>query len=160
MSNVTTLVFRSIPIEGQTIRTAVRPGNPDLTPLLLFSGIGARLELMMPVIEALNSDQEVIVFDMPGVGESSTPVLPYSFCGLASTVAKVLDYLCYEQVNVLGLSWGGFLAQQFAFSQKDRCRKLILAATSCGADMVLPSPRVLALMSSPQRYTDPEYGAK
>lgn len=152
-------VFKTISLNGQTIKTAVRPGKPYLTPLLLFNGIGASIDLVVPFINSLDPDLEVIAFDVPGVGGSSTPLLPYRFEGLAKTVARMLDYLDYGQVNVFGVSWGGFLAQQFAKDHPERCKKLILAATSTGSAMVPPSAKVLGLMSSPRRYTDPEYGA-
>jgi hypothetical protein len=38
-------IFRTIDLDGQALRTAVRPGKPHLTPLLIFNGIGANLEL-------------------------------------------------------------------------------------------------------------------
>ncbi len=152
-------VVKTITLNGQTIKTAVRPGKPHLTPLLLFNGIGASIDLVVPFINSLDPDLEVIAFDVPGVGGSSTPLFPYRFEGLAKTVARMLDYLDYGQVNVFGVSWGGFLAQQFAKDYPERCKKLILAATSTGSAMVPPSAKVLSLMSSPRRYTDPEYGA-
>lgn len=152
-------VFKTITLNGQTIKTAVRPGKPYLTPLLLFNGIGASIDLVVPFINSLDPDLEVIAFDVPGVGGSSTPLLPYRFEGLAKTVSRMLDYLDYGQVNIFGVSWGGFLAQQFAKDYPERCKKLILAATSTGSAMVPPSAKVLGLMSSPRRYTDPEYGA-
>lgn len=34
-------IFRTVDLDGQTLRTAVRPGKPHLTPLLIFNGIGA-----------------------------------------------------------------------------------------------------------------------
>lgn len=154
------LVVKTITLNGQTIRTAVRPGKLYMTPLLLFNGIGASIDLVIPFINSLDPDLEVIAFDVPGVGGSSTPLLPYRFTGLASTVVQMLNYLGYGKVNVFGVSWGGFLAQQFAFDHPERCKKLILAATSTGVAMVPPSLTVLGLMSSPRRYTDPEYGAR
>jgi poly(3-hydroxyalkanoate) depolymerase len=153
-------VFRTVTIESQSIRTAVRPGSPRLTPLLVFNGIGASLDLVLPFVAALDPDQEVIAFDVPGVGGSPAPTLPYRFSGLAKTVAKMLDCLGYERVNVIGISWGGFLAQQFAHDFPKRCERLILAATSAGVLSVPPSPRVLRLMASPRRYTDAAYGAQ
>jgi pimeloyl-ACP methyl ester carboxylesterase len=44
----------------------------------------------------------------------------------------MLDYLDYGQVNVIGVSWGGALAQQFAHDYPERCKKLVLAATAAG----------------------------
>ncbi|NVJ11891.1 alpha/beta fold hydrolase, partial [Myxococcus sp. AM001] len=118
-------VFRTIELDGQTIRTAVRPGNGEMTPLLIFNGIGANLELVMPFVRALDPGLEVIAFDVPGVGGSSTPSTPYRFPGLAKLAARMLDYLDYGQVNAIGVSWGGALAQQFAHDYPERCKKLI-----------------------------------
>lgn len=123
-------IFRTIDLDGQAIRTAVRPGKPHLTPLLIFNGIGANLELVFPFVQALDPDLEVIAFDVPGVGGSSTPSRPYRFPGLAKLTARMLDYLDYGQVNAVGVSWGGALAQQFAYDYPERCKKLILAATA------------------------------
>lgn len=126
-------VFRTIILDTQTLRTAVRPGSSHLPPLLICNGIGANLELVLPFVNALPADLEVIAFDVPGVGGSSTPLLPYRFGGLARLMARMLDYLNYGQVNVIGVSWGGALAQQFAHDFPERCKKLVLAATSAGA---------------------------
>ena len=41
-------IFRTVELDHQSIRTAVRPGKPHLTPLLIFNGIGANLELVFP----------------------------------------------------------------------------------------------------------------
>jgi len=153
-------VFRTVQVDGLSIRTAVRPGKSHLTPLVVFNGIGASLDLVIPFTNELDPDQEIIAFDVPGVGGSPAPLLPYTFRGMAKTVATMLDVMGYDQVNVIGVSWGGFLAQQFAYDQPHRCRRLILAATSCGVAMVPPSLKVLSLMASPRRYTDPEHGAR
>ena len=151
-------VFRTIVLDQQTIRTAVRPGSPDKVPLLIFNGIGANLELVMPFVNALEKDQEIIAFDVPGVGGSSTPSIPYRFPGLAKLAARMLDYLDYGQVNAIGVSWGGALAQQFARDYPERCKKLVLAATSAGAVMIPGKPKVLWRMASPRRYLQPSYG--
>ena len=151
-------VFRTIELDGQYLRTAVRPGNSALPPLLVFNGIGANLELVFPFVEALDPDLEVIAFDVPVVGGSSTPATRFRFPGLAKLAARMLDYLDYSQVNVIGVSWGGALAQQFAYSHPERCKKLILAATSAGAVMVPGRPSVLLKMASPRRYIQPSHG--
>lgn len=154
-----TVDIKTINLNGQLIRVAIRAGRANSTPLLMCNGIGASLELILPFLTSLHPDQAVIAFDVPGVGGSPTPLMPYRFAGLAATVAQMLDVLDVGQVDVIGLSWGGFLAQQFAHDHPHRCRKLILAATSAGVFSVPPSPRVLTLMASPRRYTDPAYAA-
>lgn len=149
-----------ISLGSQTIRVSIKPGKTGTTPLLCFNGIGASLELFTPFVEALhkmNPDLEIITFDSVGVGRSSTPSLPYRFSGLAKVVSQVLDALDVAQVYVLGLSFGGFLAQEFAHQYPQRCKRLILSATCAGVLSIPPSLKVLSMMSSPRRYTDPEY---
>jgi poly(3-hydroxyalkanoate) depolymerase len=149
-------IFRTVDLDGQTIRTAVRPGKPHLTPLLIFNGIGANLELVFPFVEALDPDLEVIAFDVPG-RRLVDARHPYRFPGLAKLTARMLDYLDYGQVNVIGVSWGGALAQQFAHDYPERCKKLVLAATAAGAVMVPGKPKVLWMMASPRRYIQPSH---
>jgi poly(3-hydroxyalkanoate) depolymerase len=143
-------------VGGQTLRVGIRRGDRARPPLLLFNGIGASIELAAPFIDAL-PDTEAIVFDVPGVGGSPAPRLPYRPSTLARLTARLLDQLGYRQVDVLGVSWGGALAQQFAFQNAPRCRRLVLAATSPGALMVPGKLSVLLKMATPRRYKDPEY---
>ena len=69
----------------------------------------------------------------------------------------MLDTLGYGRVDMLGYSWGGALAQQFAFQNPRRCRRLVLAATATGALMVPARPAVLAKMLTPRRFVDRDY---
>ena len=68
-----------------------------------------------------------------GTGGSPTSLAPYGFPDLAWVLGRVLSELGIGVVDVLGLSWGGALAQQFAFQNPRRCRRLILVATGTGA---------------------------
>jgi poly(3-hydroxyalkanoate) depolymerase len=143
-------------VGGQTLRVGVRPGDKSCPPLLLFNGIGANIELVGPFLEALDGP-EAIIFDVPGVGGSPAPRLPYRPWTLARLSAQLLDQLGHEHVNVLGVSWGGAIAQQFALQQAKRCRRLILAATSPGHLMVPGKLAVQLRIASPRRYRDPAY---
>lgn len=143
-------------VEGRTLRVGVRRSEETLTPLLLFNGIGANIELVEPFLDALDGP-EAVVFDVPGVGGSPAPWRPYRPCTLARLSARLLDQLGHEQVDVLGVSWGGAIAQQFAFQHGKRCRRLVLAATSPGHLMVPGKPTVLLKMATPRRYKDPDY---
>jgi poly(3-hydroxyalkanoate) depolymerase len=142
-------------IGGQTLRVGIRHGDAA-RPLLLFNGIGANIELMTPFLDALPGPQ-AIVFDVPGVGGSPAPRLPYRPSTLARLSARLLDQLGHDEVDVLGVSWGGALAQQFAFQKAKRCRRLVLAATSPGHLMVPGKLNVLFKMATPRRYRDPGY---
>lgn len=66
----------------------------------------------------------------------------------------------HDRVDVLGYSWGGGLAQQFALTHAHRCRRLVLAATGTGAIMVPARPHVLARMLTPRRHRDPAYARR
>src|SRR5215467_16153859 len=136
------------------LRVGVRRSEKSHPPLLLFNGIGANIELVEPFLDALDGP-EAIVFDVPGVGGSPAPWLPYRPWMLARLTAQLLDQLGYAEVDVLGVSWGGALAQQFAFQQASRCRRLILAATSPGHLMIPGRLTVLLKMATPRRYRDP-----
>jgi poly(3-hydroxyoctanoate) depolymerase len=153
------LQIRSVEVNAQRLRIAVGPGSGEGRPLLLCNGIGASLEMVEPLIAALDG-VEAIAFDAPGVGGSPRPALPYRFCNLARLVARLLDQLGYREVDALGVSWGGGLAQQFAIQYPGRCRKLILAATSAGAIMVPGRFSVISKLMSPRRYFDPLYMAR
>jgi poly(3-hydroxyalkanoate) depolymerase len=151
--------MRILTIGGRAIRVAVRDGTPGWPPLLLCNGIGASLELFQPFVDALDPRRPVIRFDMPGIGGSPAPVIPYHLGMLPPLLAGLLDRLGYQQADVLGISWGGGLAQQFALSRPDRVRRLVLVATGTGALMVPAHPRVLLRMLTPRRHRDPGYAA-
>lgn len=137
----------------QAGRSAGRKGG---VPLLLFNGIGGNIELLGP-IAAWMPEREVITFDIPGVGHSPLPALPYRLRGIAGLAAGVLDHYGHAQADVLGVSWGGAAAQQFAHSQAARCRRLILCATATGMFMVPAHPSVLWKMATPRRYMSKSY---
>ena len=126
---------------GTPLRVAIRPGTGTGPPLLLCNGIGMRLEAFRPFVDALDPAIEVIRFDAPGVGGSQLPNLPYRFTTLALLLREMLHHLGHQQADVLGISWGGGLAQQFALLNPRLCRRLILVATSTGPQtMVPPNP--------------------
>jgi len=149
--------IRSLTIDGQRLRIGIRAGAPRLPPLIVFNGIGASLELIEPFVSAL-PEREVVAFDVPGSGGSPASLLPYRFPGLARLAQRLLHELGYNgAVDALGVSWGGALAQTFAFQFPTHCRKLVLASTSPGALMVPGRPSVLAKLASPRRYVDPDF---
>ncbi len=145
-----------VDVDGLRLRVATQAGDGRGTPLLIFNGIGANCEVVFPFMEAMDGI-EMIVFDVPGIGRSELSWRPRRFPGLASLTAKLLDRLGYREVDVAGVSWGGALAQQFARQFPQRCRRLVLAATSAGVFMVPGRPSALAKMLTPQRYLSPTF---
>jgi poly(3-hydroxyalkanoate) depolymerase len=98
-----------------------------------------------------------IAFDAPGVGESSVPLIPPTIGGVAEMMMKVLDHLGVPTVDVLGVSWGGALAQEIARHGGERVRRLVLCATMAGGLPIPGDPRVLAILATPLRYWSPSY---
>jgi poly(3-hydroxyalkanoate) depolymerase len=157
-----TAEVRTVAVGGQLLRVAIRPGpnevgSPPRCPLLLINGIGASLELLEPFVAELDPAVEVIRFDPPGIGGSPPSAGPYRLTGLCRLIAGLATELGYDRVDVLGISWGGAVAQHFAAFQRARCRRLVLVATGTGALMVPGRPSVLAHMVTPRRYLNRGY---
>jgi poly(3-hydroxyalkanoate) depolymerase len=148
-------------VDGRTLRVArwraAKPGNH--LPLLFFNGIGANIEAMAPLAEML-AERDFITFDMPGVGESPEPVVPYNAIMMARIAALLLDRFDMPVVDVMGVSWGGAMAQHFTLQHGSRVNRLILAATTAGMLMIPGNPKALLKMADPRRYIEPDYMAK
>lgn len=142
-------------VGGRSLRVATwRLDQPsDHLPILFFNGIGANIEAVAPLADALD-DRPFIMFDMPGVGGSPEPVIPYNAVTMAWTTTQLLDRLGVDKVDVMGVSWGGAMAQHFALQHPKRTRRLILAATSAGMVMIPGNISSLSKMADPRRYID------
>ena len=141
---------RHVAAAGLQIRVARRGAG---RPLLLITGIGANLEMWLP-FERLVRGRELIAFDAPGAGGSERPRGPMGMAGLARVVLALLDALELDEVDVLGYSFGGGLAQELARRASQRVRRLILCATSPGLGGVPPHPHPALLLASPARFYD------
>lgn len=124
-------------------------------------GIGGNLDMWEPFERALDgSGIETITFDAPGTGESASWRWPRRMPGLARTVEHLLDALGLRTVDLLGVSFGGALAQQLTIQAPDRVRRLVLAATLPGLGGVPGDPRALRVLATPRRYYSPDYFAR
>src|SRR5262245_38825167 len=149
-----------VSVRGRRLRVATRPGRLEEPPLLLCNGIGASLELLQPLVDALHPGRAIIRFDLPGIGGSPPPMLPYHLIGLPAVVEGMLGQLGHTHVDVLGISWGGGLATQLALARPRLIRRLVLAATGTGLLMVPARPGVLRHMITPRRHRDPGYSVQ
>lgn len=125
-------------------------------PLLLLMGIGGNLEMWEPLQRRLSS-RRLIAFDMPGSGGSSTSKLPLTMPAVADIARSVLQQLGIDRTDVLGVSWGGVLAQVLAARRPKLVRRLVLAATSCGLGSVPGTPSALWILATPRRYYSRSY---
>lgn len=156
-------LVRTIVVRRVSVRVSVRSGTgalADEPPILLCNGIGASFEALQPLVDALDPRRGVVRFDVPGVGGSPPPTTPYTMPALSSWVAAMMKRLGYQRFDVLGLSWGGGLAQQLGFQSRRRVRRIVLVATGTGSLMIPAHPRVLTTMLTPRRHRDPEYAAR
>ena len=138
--------IRFVRVDGLRVRVAVSGEGP---PLLLIMGLLGNLSLWDPLREQLPGVQ-IISFDAPGVGRSDVPMLPMSMTALARWTDRLVAELGFARVDVLGLSFGGALAQQLARAAPARVRRLVLAATSCGLGGVPGSPLALQRLFDPR----------
>ena len=145
-----------VQLGAQLLRVGRQAGNDGGVPLLLFNGIGGNIELLAPIARSMPG-REIITFDVPGVGHSPLPARPYRLRHVARLAAALLDRLGHAQADVLGVSWGGAAAQQFARSFGARCRRLVLCATAPGMVMLPARPSVLLKMATPRRYLNRDY---
>lgn len=121
-------------------------------PLVVLGGLGMNMEMLEPIAERLPC-RRIISFDMPGIGGSPDPIFPYTIPHMALTLAALLDRLRIDAVDLLGISWGGAVVQQFAFQHRARTGKLVLAATSAGGTMIPGNPSMISKMLDPMEYS-------
>jgi pimeloyl-ACP methyl ester carboxylesterase len=101
-------------------------------PLVLLHGFLFDSRTWRPQLESLSRDFTAIAWDAPGAGRSSDPPETFATADWADCLAGVLDVAGVEAAHILGLSWGGILAQEFFRRHPRRTRSLVLADTYAG----------------------------
>ncbi|PRZ44416.1 pimeloyl-ACP methyl ester carboxylesterase [Antricoccus suffuscus] len=123
------------------------PGHP----LVLINGLGTHQQMWNPLVAGLTTSK-VVTFDFPGIGRSHVLGVPQSMSGFASLVERVVDDLGLEQPDLLGYSFGGMVAQEFAHTRPDRVRRLTLVGTAPGVGAVVGYPSAMLALATPMRY--------
>lgn len=109
-------------------------------PLVLIEGLGYSSWMWYKQVEELSKKFKVIIFDNRGVGETDKPDMEYSIELFADDLADLLSKLEIKKAHVLGVSMGGFIAQEFALKYPCMIDKLILCSTSFGGPNSIPIP--------------------
>jgi pimeloyl-ACP methyl ester carboxylesterase len=135
-------------VDGLRTRVQVRGDGP---PLLLFGGLWGHVRMWDELLPHL-AGFRTIAFDAPGIGDTELPRWPYPISRLARFGAGVLDSIGVAAADVLGVSLGGAVAQQFARSRPDRVRRMVLVSTTHGAFGVPGRPDALLRFVRPTAY--------
>lgn len=150
--------IRYLEVEGLRIRVLIRSPQADTVPLVMLNGLGQSIEVLMPLISELG-DRPVICFDMPGVGLSDMAERHFSIADYAGLTADILRRLNIGTYDLMGISWGGAVAQQLAHDDPAGCRRMILAISSAGGlTSWWGSPVALSEITLPLRFSDRDYG--
>src|SRR5664279_4593115 len=104
-------------------------GDPSLPVLLLVHGITSSSATWDPVIPALAEHAHVIAPDLLGHGESDKPRADYSLGAFASVLRDLLERLGHDQASVVGHSFGGGVAMQFAYQYPAQCDRMVLVSS-------------------------------
>lgn len=117
--------------DGCTIHYETRGEGPRV---LFFNGSGASISSSAPLINALAKTMQVLVHDQRGLGRSSVPEGPYTMAQYAADGKALLGHVGWESCTVIGMSFGGMVAQEFAVTWPEAVEKLVLLCTSAGGD--------------------------
>ena len=102
-------------------------------PRLLFvNGSGSTLREAQPMLDALRPHFDVVAHDQRGLGKTSAPEGPYTMAQYASDAAAIAEHVGWDRYRVIGVSFGGMVAQELAVTWPERIERLVLAVTSSG----------------------------
>jgi 3-oxoadipate enol-lactonase len=115
-------------IKGRNIAYALH-GPEDAPAVVLGHALAANSHIWGYQLPLLTAQFRVLVYDLPGHGESDPPIGQDSFDDFANDLAALLDHVGISQATLVGLSIGGMIAQHFASLYPDRLQALVLCST-------------------------------
>lgn len=103
-------------------------------PLLFLNGSGSTIDAVSLLVDYFAKTFTVGIHDQRGLGNTSIPEGPYSMVQYAADAIALADHLGWKSFNVLGISFGGMVAQELAVTYPERVTRLALCCTSPGGD--------------------------
>jgi 3-oxoadipate enol-lactonase len=101
-------------------------------PVLFLNGSGSTLANVAPIIAVLAGSLDVVAHDQRGLGRSAVPPGPYTMADYAADALGLLDVVGWPTCRVVGVSFGGMVAQELAVTAPERVDRLALLCTSPG----------------------------
>jgi 3-oxoadipate enol-lactonase len=102
-------------------------------PLLFISGTGGDLRNKPSFVDGpLSQAFDVLAYDQRGLGQTAKPDVPYTMADYADDAARLMDAMGWKSARVMGLSFGGMVAQEFVLRHPAKVERLVLACTSSG----------------------------
>jgi pimeloyl-ACP methyl ester carboxylesterase len=100
--------------------------------VLFLNGSGATLESSALLIKPFTERLDVVAHDQRGLGRTSIPDGPYTMADYAADAVALLDHVGWARARVVGVSFGGMVAQELAVTWPERVERLALCCTSPG----------------------------
>lgn len=125
-----------VEVDGQSIAYRQAGQGPAL---VLLHGFLCDSRCWKPQLAGLSDGFTVIAWDAPGAGASSDPPESFTLADWSRSLAQFLDRLGIERTHLVGLSWGGVLAQEFYRQHPARVSRLVLSGTYAGWKGSLPA---------------------
>jgi 3-oxoadipate enol-lactonase len=116
-------------IDGIDVHYEIAGDGP---PLLLLNGSGSTIADVRPLLRAYTARFLVAVADYRGMGRTGISETPYEMADLARDAIGLADHLGWTTFDVIGVSFGGMVAQELAVTVPHRIRRLALLCTSSG----------------------------
>jgi pimeloyl-ACP methyl ester carboxylesterase len=113
--------------------------------LVLLHGMAGSCEAWKRVVPSLARDFTLVVPDLLGHGESAKPLAEYSISGHANVLRDLLAALGHERATLVGQSFGGGVAMQFAYQYPEQCERLVLVSSGGLGREVSPLLRALSV---------------
>lgn len=144
-------------------------------PLLFFNGSGATLAGVGFLLKPFAERFDVLAHDQRGLGKTAIPPGPYTMQDYAQDAIALLDHVGWDTCRVVGISFGGMVAQEFAVTVPDRVERLALVCTSAGGEAGASYPlhelealskeeraeigtKILDTRFTPEWLADPDHG--
>jgi len=120
-------------------------GDDDREVVCLLNGLAMHTGAWYGFLSRLRPDYRVLLWDYPGQGRSSTADVPYSLERFADYLCRILDEIDAQRIHLMGISYGGFVALEFARQFQQRLHTLILSGILLSHEKLFDMYQALSL---------------